>query len=149
MCPHAYTAVSPVHANSLRATVALRWYPSSPTPLPSHRVKRLSATARRSVPAAEIAAERCSAQSPPLGMPCGSRYLSLRFSDSENRGRGARAAADVTYVGAASRSTRPRIVRSRTGAAGVPETLKSTLVSGASKRSPSPGAAPSVPLGWK
>ena len=69
------------------------------------RVSSFCRPRARSVPSSVIAPERCSAQSPPDGMPCGSRY-----------------------VARASRSERPRIVTSRTGAACVPETLKSTRV---------------------
>lgn len=73
--PHAAIALSPIKENSLRKMLVFRLKPPKKTALPSKRVRRQSAIVTDCVPTNVMAPCFCSAQSPPDGKPCASRYL--------------------------------------------------------------------------
>mmetsp|Transcript_47331 Transcript_47331/g.157746 ORF Transcript_47331/g.157746 Transcript_47331/m.157746 type:complete len:216 (-) Transcript_47331:151-798(-) len=94
--PHAAKALAPTQEASFAVMVALRLYPERKTPLPSRRVKWHCATVAPSVPSRKMAPFRCSAQSPPLGIPCGSR--SVRRVSCRVRPRTVRPMAGRAFV---------------------------------------------------
>lgn len=74
--PHSATAVAPVERNVLCERFAPWLNPDSITAFPSRRISSHPSTVAFFVPAKKSAADRCNAQSPPLGTPCGSRNVS-------------------------------------------------------------------------
>ena len=80
--PHAAIALSPMKENSFRTMVVFRLKPPKKTALPSKRVRRQSAIVTDCVPTTVMAPCFCSAQSPPDGKPCASRYLLRRLNCS-------------------------------------------------------------------
>lgn len=102
-------AVSPMDTNSERVTTALRLKPEKKTALPSRRVSTQPSSLAPTVPSKKSAPERPTAQSPPLGVPCGPMKL-----------------------GPESAKVMPAKPTSTTGAACVPVALMSTDMTGTS-----------------
>ena len=93
-----------MNENSLSVTLKFRAYPEMNAPPPSRRVKWQRLTLTLAAPSIVSAAMRGSAQSPPLGRPCGSKY---------------------EY--AVSRMINPSMATSRTGCSILPATWKSRV----------------------